>query len=88
MINISKFLRTSIFFPLAAPTLSVVSISIPNPKKEWTVCPSTFIAATPVGAITATFLFFTLFLRYFIRTDLPTPALPLTNTNGSLFSIA
>ena len=57
-----------------------------NPKNEWMVCPPTFTAATPVGAITA-MRFFDVFLKWPNNVDFPVPALPVTKMFLREFSI-
>jgi hypothetical protein len=55
-------------------------------QKEWIVCPWTFSAATPVGAITATFLS-VISRKHFSNVDLPVPARPVTKMDFSVSSI-
>ncbi|GBE04374.1 hypothetical protein BMS3Abin09_01308 [bacterium BMS3Abin09] len=81
----SSFLYISLSFGLILPAVSGVTSGL-KLKKEWTVCPFTLTAATPVGASTAIF-FLVVSLKYSRRVDLPVPALPVIKTLLSDLSI-
>ena len=66
-------------------SLSAMS-PIGSRNSEWIVCPSTFSAATPVGAQTAICL--SVFqARCCSSVDLPVPARPVTNTCSRVSSM-
>jgi hypothetical protein len=56
-------------------------------KKECTVSPPAFKAATPVGARMTVFLFI-FETQYFKNVVLPVPALPVTKTQSFVFEIS
>ena len=90
-IEISSMTSVSIaFMILRAGSDCSSSLSAMSPigrrNSEWIVCPSTFSAATPVGAHTA--ICFCVFqARCCSSVDLPVPARPVTNTCSRVSSI-